>query len=109
MPELVEWLYEIGPIVYTGMGAQPIGWADIQAWQSVTGLELEPYEAEAVISLSLAYVDQSNRSKDKNCPSPWIDPDYIDREAVAKKIKDQFRALSARRKNKRGRRSQTTS
>jgi len=108
MPELVEWLYDVGPLTYNGMGAAPVGWQDILAWQSVTGLELEPYEAEAIITLSSAYVDQHHRSKEANCPCPWVDPTQINRDAVANKIKEQFRAFSERRKSKRGRRSQTT-
>jgi len=109
MPELIEWLYDIGPMSYSGMGVVPIGWQDIQAWQSVTGLVLQPYEAEAIKTLSLAYVDQLERSKDANCPCPWIDPTDINRSAVADKVKSQFRAFSERRKGNRGRRSQTTS
>jgi len=109
MPELVEWLYEIGPMSYTAMGVSPIGWSDIQSWQSVTGLALEPHEAQAIKNLSLAYVDQHERSKEANCPCPWFDPTNVNRESVSDKIKDQFRAFSERRKKQRGRRSQTTS
>lgn len=84
-------------------------WKDIDSWQSVTGVELQPYEAEAIKTLSMAYVDQLERSKEANCPCPWVDPTNVDRAAVAEKIKQQFRAFSERRKNKRGRRSQTAS
>jgi len=99
MPELVQWLYEIGPIVQGGMGPVPIGWQDIAAWQSVTGLVLAPHEAQAIRTLSMAYADQHHRSKDANCPCPWADPTQVDREAVADKVSEQFRAFSQRRKN----------
>ena len=98
MPELLEYLYEIGPVIPSGMGLLPVTWTDIAAWQAVTGVMLDPYESAAVRELSMSYIDQHERSRSPSCPAPWVDPEHVDREAVAARILSQFRAFSRRRR-----------
>ena len=101
-PELIDYLWEIGPVTYGGMGMTPLTWRDLQAWQGVTGAMLDPWEAGAVMDLSIAYVDQHDRSKSATCPPPWVDPDYVDHVSLGSKILSQFRAFQKRRTEKRG-------
>lgn len=96
--ELVEYTWEIGPVEYGGAGLVPLTWQEIQAWQQAYGIELDALELEAVKTLSNAYAGQFERSRKKDCPPPWVDPEQINRDAVHEKILQQFRAFNQRRK-----------
>lgn len=84
------------------MGPQPLDWGVIKDWSSLMGLDLEPKEVTALRSLSGAYLDQMEKAKDNACPPPWVDPQQLDREKIADKVSSQFKAITKRRKSKRG-------
>lgn len=92
-PYLVEYLFEVGPTVSTGMGPAIVGWRDLQAWQDMLGLELQPWESRLLRQLSAAYLSQSLKSEKPDCPAPYLSQQQIDREAVARKVGNAFRAL----------------
>jgi hypothetical protein len=71
MPHMIERLVEIGLTESNGMGAVPIGWATIDAWQRCTGIELDPWEAKLLRRLSAAYVVESRRAEDETCSPPF--------------------------------------
>jgi len=100
MPELIEYTWEIGPVGYGGMGLLPLSWQEIAAWQDAQGIDLDPFELDAVRELSSTYVDQVERSKKRDCPAPWIDPEQVNREAVQQKILQQFRSFNASRRKR---------
>ena len=85
-PYLVEWLMEIGPTVPTGAGEGPIGYRDMLAWSQITGIELEPWEARLLRSLSAAFVGERYRARKPGCPSPMDD----DPEVVQARVDQQF-------------------
>lgn len=92
-PYLVEYLFEVGPTISTGMGPAIIGWRDLQAWQELVGIDLEPWEARLLRKLSSAYLSQSLKSEKPDCPAPYVSQQQIDREAVARRVGNAFRAL----------------
>jgi hypothetical protein len=96
--EVLEYLWDVGPVEATAMGIQPVSWSSIAAYQQATGIRLDAWEATQVRMLSLAYLDQHTRSQDANCPAPWTDPDFVDHEALGQRIKRQFRAFNKRRR-----------
>jgi hypothetical protein len=71
MPHIIGRLTEIGITEAAGMGAAPISWATLTEWQRNTGVELMPWEARLHRKLSLAYLTESRRAEDENCPPPW--------------------------------------
>jgi hypothetical protein len=83
---------------YSGMGPLPLEWGQIKHWSDLQGVDIQPKEAQALRELSLAYVDQHNRAKERDCPQPWIDPEQIRREEVSQKVTSQFDAIIKRRK-----------
>mgnify|MGYP000058135525 CR=1 FL=1 len=99
---IVQWLFEAGPINFSPMGASPLDWQAIKAWADIQGIELEPREADALRQLSMAYLSQQQKSEDKACPPPWVDPQQIDRDKVADKVSSTFKAITNRRKKSRG-------
>ena len=73
-PHIVERLIEIGLTEATGTGVGPLGWPTIDAWQRVSGVDLPPWEARLIRSLSVAYVAESRAAESENCPAPWLAP-----------------------------------
>ena len=68
---LIAYLYELGPTVAADMGAGPVTFAEMAAWQAARGFELEPWEARLLRRLSVDYLVESHRATERNCPPPW--------------------------------------
>lgn len=74
MPHLIARFIEIGITEATGMGPAPLSWREIKAWQWNTAVDLAPWEARLMRSLSLAYIGEAGRAESENCPPPWNAP-----------------------------------
>lgn len=92
-PYLTEWFLEIGPSAANAMGEAPIGWQEMAAWQAVTGIELEGWEARALRSMSLAYLAQKHDGKKPDCPAPYQGENAID-PTVRDRVAEQFKAMA---------------
>lgn len=95
LPYMIEWLFEIGPTIPGGMSPAPIGWRDMEAWQSIVGVELLPWEGKLLRQLSAEFVNMSFLAKEPDCPPPWA-PDRevtVNRDAVSRKLGNAFRAM----------------
>ncbi len=78
------------------MGEGPIGWADMAAWQSLTGIELDAWEARTIRRLSQAFVAQRHESEKPGCPSPCEEPAEAVNDRVTAQFKAMFDALAQR-------------
>lgn len=98
-PYLTDWLFEIGPASATGMGDAPLSWQEMEAWQELTGIELDAWEARTLRRLSRAFIDQRHEAKKADCPEPFgptrIAPD--DRERVELQFKAMVAAFGGRK------------
>lgn len=93
---LIAYLFEVGPVIATGMGAGPITHQELLAWQANTGIRLQPWQARFLRMLSCDYVAEAERSKSRDHPPPWVgEPD---REFVSRSIAS---TLSSRSKERR--------
>lgn len=89
---LVTYLWEIGPVHYSGMGPLPLPHSEIMAWQSNTGITLQPWEARYLRELSKDFLAQEAKSKDPEEPPPWAVPDERqDKKATERLVKNIFR------------------
>ena len=70
-PHVIDRLVEIGLTEAAGMGAAPISWQSIGAWQSVMGIHLPRWEARLIRKLSVEYLAESRRAESENCPAPF--------------------------------------
>lgn len=68
---LLGYLYEFGPAMAGGMGAAPVTFAEMAAWQLATGVDLEPWEARLLRRLSSDYVAESHQASKPDRPPPW--------------------------------------
>lgn len=73
-PHIIDRLVEIGLTEAGAMSAVPLSWREIDAWSSRTGVDLAPWEARLIRSLSVAYVAESRRAESENAPPPWKAP-----------------------------------
>jgi len=73
-PHIVNALLDIGLVQATAMGAAPLSWQEIEAWQRLTRSPLSPVEARLIRRLSTEYLAESRRAESENCPPPWRAP-----------------------------------
>jgi len=99
LPELVgyeyllEWLFEIGVSMHTGMGSVPLTWQEIESWGK--DFDLTPWEKKMLRELSTEYVSYSQKATDTDCPQPYFK--YISedqRNAVSKNILSTLRNIN---------------
>lgn len=91
---LVGYLMEAGPVDNGGMGAGRISNSELRAWQTLSGIDLQPWEAQIIRRLSGEYAAESHRATDPNCPPPFaIVLDEVDRESVSEQLKNAFSTL----------------
>lgn len=91
---LLGYLWELGPTMAAGMGAGPITHEEMRAWQSNTGIALQPWEARMLRRLSIDYLAQSHKAEKADCPAPWQSVEVVDRAAVANRMLYAIRALA---------------
>lgn len=72
---LLGYLFEIGPTMAGGMGAGPVTNQEILAWQALTGITLDAWEARTLRSLSCEYLAESHRAEKRGAKAPWSAPD----------------------------------
>lgn len=89
---IIDALSEIGEAKSHGDSLVQIEWQDIRAWIEITGATISPGEAEAMKSLSGAYVTQFYQSLDSGSTSPVLSKPQ-NREAVDAKMKSLFSML----------------
>jgi hypothetical protein len=92
---LIKYLIEVGPVMGTGMGAIPLTFGELQAWQQQTGLDLRPWEAATLRRLSRDYAGESIRAANPAVLPPWRPP-VLDRAQVNEQVRAIFGALVKR-------------
>ena len=93
---LVSYLFEIGPTMAAGMGSGPITHGEIESWQRITGIDLNPWDARTLRRLSIDYLSESQKATQMDCPAPWEQaPDVIEVPNVkVESMRSALRALS---------------
>ena len=67
---LLDVLRELGMVQIGPMGRSPLGFEQLQAWQSVIGVRLTAWEAVTLCKLSWAYCDELVRAEDPQAEPP---------------------------------------
>ena len=91
---LVDYLFAVGPVSYSAMGAMPLLWQELTHWQRNSGIDLTPWEAVTLRQLSADYVAESHAAESTTRPAPWLPDNWQSHEArnnVAKKIRSILR------------------
>lgn len=95
-PYLTRWLFDVGPIVTGAMGEAPVGYPDLLAWQELSGVELMPWEAKLLRSLSVEYLVERQKAEELGRPAPYageVDDVKAGRARVSQQVKSAFANL----------------
>ena len=97
---LVAYLWDMGPTMVAGMGLGPLTHEEIRAWQSNTGVRLQPWEARLLRQLSMDYIVGMRDAEKADCPQPWsaAAARAVDLSSVADRMLRSIRAMAARGK-----------
>lgn len=90
---LIGHLLEVGPAAHNGMDLAPVSFQELQAWQALTAVYLQPWEAALLRTLSSDYVAETRRAADPQAVPPWRAPAAVDRAQVGAKVRAAFSGL----------------
>lgn len=65
---LVDYLFEVGP----SCGGEPLTYSEVAAWQGITGVRLDAWEAETLRRLSVEYLNERDAAADPERPAPYL-------------------------------------
>ena len=92
-PHLAGILSSAGMCINSGMGIAPLPPSELSNWAALTSTPLAPWEAQAVLSASRAYVSEFYAD---NPSPPWGHArDMADPDVVADRIRTTMTRLSA--------------
>lgn len=89
-PFIIERLMEVGPAMGGGMERAPITFTEIENWQASIRSRLMPWESRILRRLSVAFVAESHRAEEPECPPPWTDEveePQLDRAVIERNIR----------------------
>lgn len=70
---LVDYLFEVGPTAFVGMGVAPIPPPFLESWQRQIGLALYPWEVRTLLRMSAEYAGESAAATKVDRPAPFAD------------------------------------
>lgn len=68
---LVRWWLEIGPTLPAGVGESPLPLRYIADEMDVLGVAVGPWEAQAIRSMSRAFINGRQEARKPSCPPPY--------------------------------------
>lgn len=89
---IIEYLFEVGPTLASGMGNMPLTHCEINAWQNNKGILLNAWEAKMLRTLSIEYIHQTMLSKDIACKAPY--GEAIANQITAASMRETIRGIA---------------
>lgn len=74
LPHILDYLIEMGLTEAAGMGEGRLSWREIDAWCCRTSIDLQPWEARLIRTLSVEYIAEGRKAENEHCPPPWRAP-----------------------------------
>lgn len=90
---ILDYFFEIGPLMAAGMSGGPITHEEMVAWQRNTGIELSSWQARFIRRLSSDYLGESQRAEKRDCKAPW-QVEVVDKKIIAEDMKRQIQELA---------------
>lgn len=87
---VINYLFEVGPVMSNGMGTTSISSTELSSWQQNIGIRLRPWECRFISRLSKEYLSMTHEAEKIDCPSP-CDASTVDRSYVSNKVKSIFK------------------
>lgn len=64
---LIDILFQVGPF----RGELPLCEGDLEPWERRREIDLLPWQAELIVEMSKAYMDEMHKAKDVSALCPW--------------------------------------
>lgn len=96
---LLSILFDVGPVVSNGFGANPISEIELAAWQFNRGVRLTWYECYLLRRMSRDYAAMLSEARNASCPAPYAAEADTAPEAVERrerKISEFFKQRATR-------------
>lgn len=88
---LIGYLFEAGPLM---KGPSPLTHTEINAWASLMGLELRPWEARFLKRLSMDYLAELQDAAQPMQPAPWSGNRHDQLKSAANSMRSSISALA---------------
>ena len=87
----IDDLSDMGFCAPSGFGLSSLSYTDIKAWADLRRIDLQPWEAQLLHSLSTAYANQFNISDKPDCEPPYakISKEEVKQAELVRKLKEQ--------------------
>lgn len=99
LPTLQKFM-DVGPCSPGAGGPAALSYTELQAYSTVAGANLAPWEAKLLRDLSKVYVSFLRQGETPATPPPYVDNLQVQRDVVNKRLSTAFKALAARGKKK---------
>jgi hypothetical protein len=70
---IINWLFDAGPVMAGGMGSAPLSHGEIRAWMDNTGEVITAWEVRTIRRLSNDYVAAIQDAEKPDCKAPFSD------------------------------------
>lgn len=91
LPHILEYLFEVGPVMPGAMGPVPITHQEIAAWQRLRCIYLSPWEVSFLRRLSLEYLGELHEAENPLRPAPWADAEpIVEPQSVAERMRQSL-------------------
>lgn len=92
---LVDYWRDVGSVNQGGYSPSPLSAAEIQAWQQMAGIRLNPWEFRIIREMSRAYLSYLHEAEEFECPAPFGDYSrQFNRDHIAEQAKRVFGRLT---------------
>jgi hypothetical protein len=100
---LLEYLFDAGPVMFSGGTRVALSSNELVQWQRGTGISLDPWEFKLLRQLSRAYLAQSLAAEDSAEPAPFLTRTQVERgrAAIGRKVSGNLRAAVIAQNSKR--------
>jgi len=91
---IAAYWHDIGLVSSGSMGAAPLSSSEIYAWSTLSAVELEPWEFNAIRQMSQNYVSYLQKGENPAEPPPFGSlAQEFDRDVVQKKLTNAFKSF----------------
>jgi hypothetical protein len=90
---ILRYLWEVGPVLASGMGPVPVTQQEIRSWQENAGIRLQPWEARWMRDLSMVYLDELRKAESPGREPPWAADGFV-QESMTRAAQSMRRAFA---------------
>lgn len=87
---IIESLFEMGPVIRTSGGIDPVPHAEIRAWSDGSGARITEWEHTTMRKMCEAYARQCAVADQPDAEAPWSS-EPVERKSYSEQVAESFR------------------